>query len=122
MNNVGRDQAELWAVLDKWSISPQDVSPYKDVYQVKTLEGRYCLKEVDKKPRRVLALAGVFEHLLDKGFTKTAKAYRTKEGSIIGQTSNGRSFILTDWLVGRKQTSSFGRYCWSRQITQPTPG
>lgn len=102
MSNVGRDQAELWAALDKWSISPEDVSPYKDVYRVEALEGLYCLKEIDKKPRRVLALAGVFEHLLDRAFTKTAKAYRTKEGSIIGKTSSGHSFILTDWLVGRK--------------------
>jgi CotS family spore coat protein len=102
VNYVGRDRAELWGVLANYAISPQTVSPYKDVYQVKALEGLYCLKEIDKKPRRALALEGVFDHLAEQGFARTAKAYRNKQGRMISQTATGRNYILTDWLVGRK--------------------
>ncbi|NMB46548.1 MAG: CotS family spore coat protein [Firmicutes bacterium] len=99
---MAKDQAELKMALANWSISPQAISSYKDVYQVKTLEGIYCLKEIDKKPRRALALEGVFEHLMKQDFAKTVKAHRTKDGRIMGQTPAGRNYILTDWLVGRK--------------------
>jgi CotS family spore coat protein len=102
VNYVGRDRAELMAILANYAISPQTISAYKDVYQVKALEGLYCLKEIDKKPRRALALEGVFEHLAEQGFGKTAKAYHNMQGRMISQTVTGRNYILTEWLVGRK--------------------
>lgn len=102
VNYVGKGQAELWAVLANWPISPQAISSYKDVYQVNALEGLFCLKQIDKKPRRALALEGVLDHLEEKGFTKTAKAHRTREGRLISQTDTGLSYILTDWLTGRR--------------------
>ncbi|NMB24282.1 MAG: CotS family spore coat protein [Firmicutes bacterium] len=96
------EKGELLQVLGQWPITPQQVSPYKDVYKVQAVEGLYCLKEIDKKPRRALALEGVMEHLLDKGFTKTAMPQRGREGRILCQSSSGRHYILTDWLVGRR--------------------
>lgn len=95
-------KADLLQVLGQWPITPQEVSPYKDVYKVQAAEGLYCLKEIDKKPRRALALEGVMEHLLDKGFAKTAMPLRDLAGRILCQMSSGRHYILTDWLVGRQ--------------------
>ncbi len=102
MTCVGKNQAELRQLLSSWPITPQVISSYKDVYKVQAVEGLYCLKEIDKKPRRALALEGVLEHLLEKGFAKTAMPIRDRAGRILCQTPSGRNYVLTDWLVGRQ--------------------
>ncbi|NLY29641.1 MAG: CotS family spore coat protein [Firmicutes bacterium] len=99
---MGRAEIELWTVLSDWSITPLSISPYKDVYRVEAEEGSFCLKEIDRRLNRALALEGVLAHLKTKGFAKIAAAHETKEGKLICQASNGRNYILTDWLMGRK--------------------
>ncbi|NLJ68108.1 MAG: CotS family spore coat protein [Firmicutes bacterium] len=99
---MGRAQTELWTVLLDWPITPLSISAYKDVYRVEAEEGSFCLKEVDKRPKRAMALAGVLAHLESKGFTKTAKAYETRDGHLVCRAPTGRNYILTDWLMGRK--------------------
>jgi len=102
VNYVGRAETELWMVLSDWHITPLSLSPYKDVHRVEAAEGSFCLKEIDRRSNRALALEGVLAHLEAKGFTKTARAHGTKDGRLISQAVGGRNFILTDWLVGRK--------------------
>ncbi|NLY51971.1 MAG: CotS family spore coat protein [Firmicutes bacterium] len=102
VNYVGRAETELWMVLSDWSITPLSISPYKDVHRVEAEEGSFCLKEVDRRLSRALALEGVLAHLKARGFTKIAMAHETKNGRLISQASNGRNYILTDWLIGRK--------------------
>ena len=46
-----------------------------------------------------MALAGVLAPRV-KGFTKTAKAYETRDGHLVCRAPTAH--ILTDWLMGRK--------------------
>ena len=112
VNYVGRAQTELWMELSDRSITPLSISPYKDVHRVEAEEGSFCLKEVDRRLSRALALEGVLAHLKARGFTKIAMAHETKNGRLISQASNGRNYILTDWLIGRKPSfRTSDEYC-----------
>lgn len=99
---MGKDTTVLWEVLANWPITPRLVTPYKDVYRVQAIEGLYCLKEIDRKPKRALALEGIYEHLQERGFTKTALPYQSQMGRLVAQTAAGHNYVLTDWLVGRR--------------------
>lgn len=92
---------EIYTILSNWPISVLQVRQYKDVFRVKAREGEYCLKEIEGKKRRVLAIGGVLEHLVNRDFTKTALPHRDRDGRLLTE-SGGRYYVLTDWLDGRK--------------------
>ncbi|NLK07378.1 MAG: CotS family spore coat protein [Firmicutes bacterium] len=96
-----RDKTDLLQALGEWPITPKGISPYKDVYKVDAEEGIYCLKQVDKKTRRALALEGVLEHLVAEKFTLTAKPHHNNAGRLLSQIRPGVHYILTDWVQGR---------------------
>lgn len=88
-------------LLAHWPLRPVEVRPYKDVFRVRTADGDFVLKPLNKTRRRARYLAGLMERLGSQPGSLTPALVRTSSGSSLVSEHHRRYWIVCHWIGGR---------------------
>jgi CotS family spore coat protein len=88
-------------LLAHWPLVPVEIRQFKDVFRVRTVDGDFVLKPLNKTRRRARYLAGLMEHMGSRPGALTPALVRTKSGSALVSEHSRRYWIICRWIGGR---------------------
>ncbi|AZR74900.1 hypothetical protein BBF96_10475 [Anoxybacter fermentans] len=77
------------------------IQPIRDIYRLKTDQGKLCLKEIDYKLKKFLFIYYAMEHLINRGFHQLPAFVHTLTGDPYF-SYNDRIFFISEWIDGRE--------------------
>jgi len=88
-------------LLSNWPVEAREVRRYGDVFSVRTRDGRFALKPVDKHRRRARFVCSLTEYLAGRDDPLTPPLQRTRLGAFMVSEHPARHWIMCQWVHGR---------------------